>query len=134
VINVANDAEGVRMALEEIFEEDFVRSRIDRESSGADERTRERMQAQIPPRTLSPGYYAYGEHLLRLEADQKAGIQFLASDLAAFEARGLVALGAARAAFQSKHPACGGCGARQQNRFGTECNHCGVKFQRKEAR
>jgi hypothetical protein len=121
------------MALEEIFEEDFVRARIDRESEGAREETRERMQAQIPPRTLSPGYYAFALHLLRLEEEQKAGIAFHAGELAAFELRGLVAISAARAAFGSKHPACNGCGARQPNRFGGECVGCGVKFQRKKS-
>jgi hypothetical protein len=65
MIDVVQDAEGVRMALEEIFEEDFVRSRIDHESAGADEQTRERMAFQIPPRTLSPGYYDFGLHRIR---------------------------------------------------------------------
>ena len=100
MIDVVNDAEGVRMALEEIFEQDYVRSRIDRESAGANAETRERMAFQVPPRTLSPGYYDFAQHLLRLEAQQKAGIGFSAVDLASFEASGLVALGRARGGFE----------------------------------
>jgi hypothetical protein len=132
MIDVVQDAEGVRMALEEIFEEDFVRSRIDHESAGADEQTRERMSFQIPPRTLSPGYYEFGLHLLRLEDEQKAGVGFAAKDLAAFEVRGLLALGRAHSAFEGRHPACSACGTRQQNRFGKECSRCGVKFRKRK--
>jgi NADH pyrophosphatase NudC (nudix superfamily) len=132
VIDVVQDAEGVRMALEEIFEEDFVRSRIDRESAGADKQTRERMACQISPRTLSPGYYCFAQHLLHLEGEQKAGITFAAGDLAAFEVFGLLALGSARTAFESRHPACSACGARQQNRFGVQCSNCGIKFRKRK--
>jgi hypothetical protein len=131
VIDVANDAEGVRMALEEIFEEDYVRSRVGRESGGASEQTRERLAAQVPPRTLSPGYYSFALHLLWLEDERNAGIGFSADALAAFEVRGLVALGRARAAFDGRHPKCGACGASQQNRFSPECHSCGIKFRRK---
>lgn len=131
MIDVVHDAEGVQMALEEIFEEDFVRARVNRESAGANEQTRERMAYQIPPRTLSPGYYEFGLHLLRLETEQKAGISLAACELALFEARGLLALGRAHSAFEGRHPACSACGARQQNRFGHECNACGVEFRRK---
>ena len=128
MIDVVHDAEGVRMALEEIFEEDFVRSRIERESAGANEETRERMAFQIPPRTLSPGYYEFSRHLLRIEEEQKAGVGFTAGELAAFEIQGLVALGRARSAFEGRHPACTTCGTRQQNRFAFKCQGCGVKF------
>ena len=119
------------MALEEIFEGDFARSRI--HSEGANEETRERMEQRIPPRTLAWGYYRFGEHLLHLEALQRAGIAFASRDLAAFEAEGLLALRRARAGFEGKHPACSACGQRQDNRFGRECVRCGSKFQtRKE--
>jgi hypothetical protein len=132
MIDAVRDAEGVRMALEEIFEEDFVRARVHRESSGADEETRERMAFQIPPRTLSPGYYVFGLHVLRLADMQKAGIVFGAGDLAEFEASGLMALAQARGGFESRHPACSACGSRQQNRFGVECHNCGAKFRRRK--
>jgi len=132
MIDVVHDTEGVRMALEEIFEQDLVRSRIERESVGANEETRERMAFQIPPRTLSPGYYEFGLHLLRLDAEQKAGIGFTARDLAAFEVSGLLALARARSAFEGRHPACSACGARQLNRFGVECSGCGVKFRKRK--
>jgi hypothetical protein len=131
MIDVWKDAEGVRMALEEIFESDFVRSRI--HSEGASPETIERMERQVPPRTMAWGYYRFGEHLLHLEALQQAGIGVASVDLAAFEAEGLLALHRARSAFKARHPACTACGERQQNRFGRECPGCGSKFQRKKA-
>ena len=134
MIEIVRDAEGVRMALEEIFEEDFVRARVERESAGANAETKERMQRQIPKRTLSPGYYAFAEHLRSLDDERRAGIIFRVGDLAAFEARGLVALDRARSEFEHRHPACSGCGVRQENRFGRECSGCGVKFVRGKAK
>jgi hypothetical protein len=131
MIDVANDAEGVRMALEEMFEEDFVHSRIERDSKGASEETRERLAAQLPARTLSPGYYQFGSHLFWLDSLRKAGIEFGPDDLLAYEARGLVALTRARGNFEYKHPDCGSCHARQQTRFGAKCDACGVEFRRK---
>ena len=116
------------MALEAIFEEDFARARIDRQIAGANAATRERMEWQIPKRTLSPGYYRYAEHLFRLDAEHRAGVGFSANELAAFEASGLVELERARNAFEHRHPACSACGLRQENRFGRECSGCGAKF------
>jgi ribosomal protein L37E len=130
--DVARDSDGVRIALEEIFEEDFARSRIERESEGAAQETRQRMESQIPARTLSPGYYAFAEHLLLLEAWQKAGVVFAPAGLAAWEASGLVAIGRARNGFKSRHPPCSRCGAPQQNRFTAKCHACGAKFKHAE--
>lgn len=129
MIDVVRDQEGVRLALEEIFEEDFVRARIDRNSAGASPETKERMRRQIPRRTLSPGYYAFAEHLLVLDEERQAGVAF---SLAGFEARGMVALQRARGEFERRHPPCSACGTRQENRFGMECSGCGTKFRRKK--
>lgn len=132
MIDVANDAEGVQMALEEIFEEDYVRSRIERESAGANEATRDRLSATVPARTLSPGYYDWGLHLLRLESEHKVGVGLYAHQVRNFEVRGLLALSRARTSFEGKHPACSACGARQATRFSAECLACGSKFSRKK--
>ncbi len=131
MIDVARDSEGVRKALEEIFEEDFLRGRLLDESEGAAERTRERLLRQIPARTLSPGYYAWCAHLLCLEEERKAGVVFLARELAAVELVGLRLLLEARGGFEGRHPDCGACGARQPNRFGKKCCGCGAEFRRK---
>ena len=128
MIDVWHDAEGVRMALEEIFESDLVRSRIERESSGASPETRARMERQIPPRTLAWGYYRFGEYLLHLEALRGAGVAFAAREMLTAEADGLLALGRSRTAFEGRHPACSSCGLRQQNRFVVECPECRAKF------
>jgi hypothetical protein len=132
VFDVWKDTEGVRMALEEIFESDFMRSRVRRDAEGASPETVERMERQIPPRTLAWGYYRFAEYLLHLDELRDAGIPLALAEMASCEAEGLLALHRARAAFQGRHPACSACGARQQNRFGTECPSCGTKFQRKK--
>ena len=131
MIDVARDPEGVRMALEAIFEEDFVRARIEREAAGANPETRARMESRLPARTLSPGYYRFAQHLFHLDAQRKAGIVFASGDLAAFEVEGLLALDRARGEFERRHPSCSSCGTRQENRFSPECCGCGVKFRRK---
>ena len=127
----ARDQKGIELALREIFERELARTQIDREAVGANPETRARMELQIPQRTLSPGYYRIADHLLRLEAERKAGIGFSAGELAAFEAAGLVTLERARGDFGFDHPTCSTCGARQRNRFGQECPACGAKFRRK---
>jgi hypothetical protein len=132
MIDVWHDAEGVRMALEEIYESDFVRSRIQREAAGASPETVERMERQIAPRKLAWGYYRFAEYLLHLDALRRAGIAFSGRDLAAFEVEGILALDRARTAFEGRHPACSACGLRQQNRFEAECPGCGAKFHRRK--
>lgn len=134
MIDVVRDTEGVRQALDELFEEDFVRARVDRESAGANAETKERMSWQIPKRTISPGYYAFAEYLFSIDNQRRAGLVFAVSDLTAFEVQGLVALDRARGEFERRHPACGGCGIRQENRFSFECSGCGVKFRRKKGK
>lgn len=129
MIDVARDAEGVRMALEALFEEEFVRARIERE--GRDEATRERMECQVPGRELSPGYYRWGEHLLRLDAERQAGVALDAGRLSALECDGMVALERARGKFRYDHPACSGCGTQQESRFSPKCGGCGVEFRKK---
>jgi hypothetical protein len=131
VIDVVRDSEGVRMALEEIFEEDYVRASLEREFAGANVETRARLESRIPARTLSPGYYRFAQHLFHLDAQRKASVVFASGDLAAFELDGLIALDRARGEFERRHPACSSCGARQPNRFAPECCECGVKFRRK---
>ncbi|MDR3723263.1 MAG: hypothetical protein P4K83_02085 [Terracidiphilus sp.] len=131
MIDVVRDREGVRMALEEIFEQDYTRALLRRQLEGANAETLANLESRVPPRTLSPGYYSFADHLLRLEAEQKAGIALEARDAADFEVAGLLALGSARAAFEANHPECTRCGARQSSRFGVSCHRCGAKFERK---
>ncbi len=131
MIDVVRDHEGVRQALEEIFEEDFVRARIEREFANVTPETRARLESRLPARTLSPGYYRFAQHLFYLDAERKAGIAFAPDTLAAFELDGLIALDRARSEFEHKHPACSSCGTRQENRFSPECCGCAVKFRRK---
>lgn len=134
MIDVARDAIGVRIALEEIFEEDFRRARIAQNVEQSTAETRARIEASLPPRTLSPGYYTFAQHLLRLDDERRAGISFRSSELAAFEVNGLLALESARNEYEYRHPACSACGSRQQTRFSAECQGCGAKFRQKKRR
>ena len=131
MIDTAHDAVGVRTALEEIFEEEYVRSRIASEMAGANDQTRARMMAMVPVRTLSPGYYDWAQHLLRIDSMTKAGIVLQLGDVAVVEMIGLMAVQRARSIFEGNHPACPACKALQTNRFTTECHACGTKFIRK---
>jgi hypothetical protein len=131
VIDVWKDMEGARLALEEIFEEDFLRAHLVRQMEHASPETRERIGAQVPPRKLAWGYYRFADYLLELDVQRTAGVGVAERDLLAFEVKGLVALDRARKAFEGRHPACNLCNRRQVNRFGAECSGCGAKFQRK---
>jgi hypothetical protein len=132
MIDVWRDAEGVRMALEEIYEEDFTRSIIHREASGATPETLARMEARIAPRKLAWGYYRFAEYLMHLDELLRAGLAFAFGRMSAVEVEGLLTLQRARAAFEDRHPACSACGRRLQNRFEAGCSGCGAKFQRKK--
>jgi hypothetical protein len=130
MFDMVRDMEGVRMALGEIFEEDFTRARLLRHLDGADEATRQRMASQVPQRTLSPGYYALADHLLRLEEEMAAHLPVSPSSLLWFEARGMVMVRRARNLFEGQHPKCSACGALQGSRFSVECDVCGAKFRK----
>ena len=120
------------MAFAEIFEQDFDRARIAHSAESASNATRERLLASVSPLTLSPGYHQFCYHLMQLEAQQKVGIVLDPLTLASYEAMGLLCLSQARTAFEGKHPPCGACGARQDNRFAPECRSCGAKFNRRK--
>jgi hypothetical protein len=132
LIDVVRDTEGLRMAFAEILEQDFDRARISRSAESASESTRERLLASVTPLMLSPGYHQFAYHLMQLEAQQKVGVAFNPLQVAAYEAAGLLCLSQARASFEGKHPPCGACGARQDNRFSPECHGCGAKFTRRK--
>jgi hypothetical protein len=131
VIDVARDRDGVREALDMLLEEDFARAVLDRRAPNADDDQRVRMEGALPVRVLSPGYFRWAEHLLRLDAEREAGVPLRADDLAAYEVDGLLDIQRVRAEFQRRHPVCGACGERQDNRHQARCNDCGVKFERK---
>ena len=133
-IYVERDGEGLRLALLELFEEEFGRARIERLMANANEATQQRLIDALPKRTLSPGYYAWCFHLLRLESEKEAGLQLDPAVLSAFEGAGMRTLVGARADFRAKHPPCSRCGVEQETRFAPECCACGVKFARKGSR
>jgi NADH pyrophosphatase NudC (nudix superfamily) len=130
IIQVERDHEGLHTALVGLFEEAFQKSAIEEASRAADKEQRKRMLDEIPARSLSPGYYARATYILDLGRAIETGVTYSAETLAREDVRGLQALARAKAEFEREHPACSGCGTRQDNRFAMKCRGCGVKFTR----
>lgn len=130
MIQVERDTEGLHTALVGLFEEAFQQSAIEEASRAADKEQRQRMLDGIPARQLSPGYYVRAEYILDLGRAIETGITYSAEILTREDVRGLQMLERARNEFEREHPACGGCGVRQDNRFSLRCRGCGVKFMR----
>lgn len=118
------------MALRELFEEAFCREVTEPMRQKADDETRERMNDDMPQRTLSPGYYSRAEYILELSSSIEAGVGYSSDALARVDVDGLKALKRARLDFERDHPACA-CGTRQHNRFILECHSCHAKFARR---
>ena len=129
-IQVERDTEGLHEALVALFEEAFQRSAIDEAVRLADAETRRRMLDDLDIRKLSPGYYIRASYILDLGRSLEAGVHYSAATLTRDDVQGLFALARARAKFEREHPSCGGCGARQDNRFASKCKGCGVDFLR----
>jgi hypothetical protein len=94
----------------------------------ADEASRARALDDLPERTISPGYYDRASYLLDLGAAIECGAMYSANALSREDVRGLQSLKRARSEFEHDHPACGSCGARQDNRWIVECRKCNAKF------
>jgi len=127
LINVANDGEGVKQAVLELFEEslrepDLKRS-LERLKPAMDEF--ETVVKFAGDRRLSPGYYTRAFYLIWLRGRLEVGVTF---DLYADEADGLLALAAARGEFETNHPACCYCGARQLYKTARRCRACSKEF------
>lgn len=132
-IHVERDSEGVKQALVGLFEEAFHRRAIEKSfGRAADVETRQRALDSMEARTLSPGYYAWSEHLLSLSTAIELGVKYSAHELTRSEVVGLQLVRNARNEFEYEYPACSACGERQDNRFAPQCKGCGVKFQRGE--
>ena len=126
-VHVERDAEGLKIALREIFEEAFLRE-ASGGMDGATASTMARIAEEMPQRSLSPGYYTRAEYLLDLATAIECGVGYSAEVLGRDDALGLQALKRARNEFERDHPACS-CGARQHSRFISQCRRCGAKFQ-----
>lgn len=127
-IRVESDAEGLQLALRELFEESYLREAIAGLMDEADEETRARALDDLPERTLSPGYYGRASYLLDLGGAIECGAGYSANTLTRSDVTGLQALKRARGEYEHDHPPCGRCGTRQDNRWATQCRSCGVKF------
>jgi hypothetical protein len=132
VIHVERDSEGLQQALRALFEESFQRAEMAKANRRMDAETRQRMLDEMADRQLASGYYTRATYLLDLGSALETGVTYSAGDLTRTDILGLQAMARARREFESDHPACTGCGARQDNAFATHCKGCRVKFLRGE--
>jgi hypothetical protein len=130
VIQVEKDTEGLQEALSALFEESFIFGLNESVMRNASTSVRVRLADEMPPRTLSPGYYRRAQYLLNLERSIEIGCTYDAHSLTRDDVAGLEALHLARNNFEREHFPCGRCGARQHNRFITTCRSCDAKFTR----
>lgn len=127
---IERDAEGLQLALRELFEESFfdeaIKSLLAKLEDNPEER--DRVFRDRPERNLSPGYYDRAAYLLELGSAIEAGAQFTAATLGRDDVAGLQAMKRARNSFEHDHPSCPACGTRQDNRFMKQCKGCRTKF------
>jgi hypothetical protein len=129
-INVERDADGLALAIRELFEESYFAEDVKDILGKVGDEERERILCDEPVRSLSPGYYARSEYLLDLGSSIECGIAYPPAALDRSDVLGLQAVKRARAEFERDHPSCGACGARQDNRFMNKCKRCQVSFGR----
>jgi hypothetical protein len=127
-IAIERDIEGLQMALREIFEESYIAGANGSIYDSQDRDAWQRAEEDTPARSLSPGYYSRAAYLLDLASAIETGAVFSAAMLTRHEVRGLEAVRRAKAAFESEHPSCPGCGRRLDNRHMPQCSHCKTKF------
>ncbi|HEY4358277.1 MAG TPA: hypothetical protein VGN16_21200 [Acidobacteriaceae bacterium] len=130
VIQVERDQEGLHEALVGLFEESYQMGAVGSALRHADEDTRERALSSVEPLKLSPGYYTWSHYLLDLGYSIAAGAQYSAEMLTRADVAGLQTLARAKAKFESDHPACSSCGARQDSKLASKCKGCGISFLR----
>jgi hypothetical protein len=130
VIQVERDAAGLQIAVRELFEETLFEESMRPllAKVGDDPEMRERIYAEAPERTLSPGYYDRCAYLLDLGSAIEAGAVYSADTLQRSDVTGLLAVRAAKAAFERDHPSCPACGTRQDNRYMKQCKSCRCKL------
>ena len=131
-IAIEKDAEGLQVALRELFEEAYLREAIAGVMAEAGEEDRARALDDLPERTLSPGYYDRASYLLDLSSAIQVGASYSAATLTRSDVVGLQAVKRARSEYEQAHPPCGRCGTRQDNVWATQCRSCGTKFAGKE--
>lgn len=127
-IRTEKDAEGLQLALRELFEESYLLGETAGIMSKSDEETRARIQDDMPERSISPGYYGRAVYLLDLASAIERGVQYSAGSLTPDDVRGLDALKRAKQEFERDHPQCPACSIRQPNQYMMQCVSCKTKF------
>ena len=129
-IQVERDAEGLHLALRCLFEEALLlhRSEGTRQRAADDPETLRRLDAEIPAREISPGYFKRAAYLLDLSAQLELGIPMDPASILHSDVVGLQIVKSARADYEREHPACPACGERQDNRWMKQCFRCRATF------
>lgn len=125
MIDVAQDAQGLRQAAAEMMEESFEESQHEPSDATLTRPFFAPHRASTSRRTLSPGYYAFLRYIGEVVAEQlEAGIAI--SDLKVDEDERLAfnIFVEACAEFLRKHPPCGSCGTPLVNESDEICNMC----------
>ena len=128
VIQVERDGEGLQMALLWLLEEALVRGRIAKAIAAASDHEVARLEAEIPDRELSPGYFKRAGYLLDLSTQLELGIPMDPASFTASDIIGIRAVRSARAEFEREHPGCPRCGERQDNNVMRVCWACNTKL------
>ena len=128
VIRVERDGEGLQMALLWLLEEALVRGRIAKAVASASDYEVTRLEAEIPDREISPGYFTRAGYLLGLSTDLELGIPIDPASISPSDVIGIRAVRAARAEFDREHPGCPRCGERQDNNVMRVCWACNYKL------
>lgn len=128
VIQVERDGEGLQMALLWLLEEALVRGRIAKAVAASSDHEVERLEAEIPDRELSPGYFKRAGYLLDLSTQLELGIPIDPASITPSDVVGIRAVRSARAEFEREHPGCPRCGERQDNNVMRVCWACNYKL------
>jgi len=125
---VESDMDGLRTALREIFEESYLQDSCAPVFERGNREDIQRLEDDLPQRTLSPGYYTRATYLLGMATAIECGVTYPADTLTHAEVLGLDMVRRAKNMFEGDHPPCPGCGKRLDSRHMTQCPHCRTKF------
>ncbi len=130
VIHVERDTQGLQLALRSLFEEALIRHRMESAMEASSGYELARLEAELPERELSPGYFTRAGYLLDLSTAIEMGIPMDPATLTHADVMGIRAVRSARADYEREHPACPACGERQDNRHMKHCYACHIEFAR----
>jgi hypothetical protein len=128
VIHIERDAAGLQMAVRARFEEALLLHRMQDKMDTASHSEMARLEAELPEREISPGYYARADYLIDLANTLQLGIPMEPASLTHTDVVGIRTVRSTYAEFEREHPGCPRCGERQDNRHIKMCHACHYKL------